>query len=365
MSVVQQTGDFSYASFEGAAPLATPVESISQGIRTLDARHYEAIDTMHTSFANVKLANINAADEPYRRELLANAQSAIESEVRNGNYAYALNEAKRQARAVTTDEGLLNRQKTNEEYQDWRTKLINNNDYSPEMREWLLSKNQYTFGETITPEGNTIRKTWDEVKRETGRAEAKQIPVSDMVAQALKYVKPETLGGESILFKTAEGGFTTDMNQADPANPLPYLKTGSQVTQLTEDKIRNATMAYINSNADAKASLRQEYDFLMDTNQEALIGPEGVLMDLTSFTVNQITGLAKESAFRNSVSSQNPLDGMRYAAERRLTRLNQTQEQVKQTPYSGYPVNTNVKTIEDYNKLNDKVQQTGSDIIRR
>lgn len=352
---VQQTGDFSYTTFEGVSPRLAPVQDIAAGIGRLDARHEQALDEVKNIEA-VKLADINAADEPYRRELLQNAKSSIEAHVKDGNYAFALNEAKRQARLVSTDEGLANRVKSNNEYQAWRQQLLNRNDISSEKKEWLLSKNKYLYGELVTPEGDTVRKTWDQVKREIGRAEAREIPASEILSSAMKLLKPEQFGGESILYKRANGSWTTNIDEADPENSLPYLKTGNSTTRLTASKIKKAAVEYLNANPEALASMRQEYDFLIDTNQADLLGKDGLLMDFNSFIDRNFDGLSESYSYSAVNSTQQPLDGLKYAAERRMRKFQQ-QEQVQQVPISSRPINVVERADKKYN---DQLEASGN-----
>lgn len=170
------------------------------------------------------------------------------------NLRYGINNIVDMSRKLITDEGILKRIKTNNDYKDFVKSIKDSDIIDEDTKNYILDlpENQYKFESIVDNTGKIIGyKDW-----KAGKNPVAQVAPSDIALGVIKSLTPNTNNYNIRKFYDAND---KQLNGSDIIYATYYVDSDGERTDLTPERIDYAIETYLNANPAAMNSLYQDY----------------------------------------------------------------------------------------------------------
>lgn len=287
----------------------------------LEQGHQQAVAQASAYEAALAQLDLNPAEDAWRQQQIASIRSALNDNMQFGNAYASLDDIVKTYGDVASNPGMIGRLRAQQDYKTYITNLENNKTLSQDTKDYYKALNTYRYQDRYDANGNIIGGTeWTPIEHETDT-----VDMAAVISNAISKLKPEGSQGDAFYYKTADGRFTT--NRSESANGLPYFKTTSGYTQLSQERLREAILAEIDNTPGARASLEQDLKVgRWKHNRDGLEVSEvtddlGNPLNFSQYLEKRISGVYHSVAYRNTTSKLDTSVGFSYDLEARKAEL--------------------------------------------
>lgn len=170
------------------------------------------------------------------------------------NLRYGINNIIDMSRKLITDEGILKRIKTNNDYKDFVKSIKDSDIIDEDTKNYILDlpENQYKFESIVDNTGKIIGyKDW-----KAGKNPVAQVAPSDIALGVIKSLTPNTNNYNIRKFYDAND---KQLHGSDIIYATYYVDSDGERTDLTSKQINYAIETYLKANPSATNSLYQDY----------------------------------------------------------------------------------------------------------
>lgn len=290
------------AGYQKKERVAAPLEVYASTLDTLQKKHDTAIETQNQVKSFLANKQLNEAENKWLADYTQSINSQIEAAAQEGSYATALTTAKRLAGEVTSNPGLIGRERYQAEFKKFQDEINNSKEYDGDIKAYALEQNKYNYQDQLDDKGRVVGGS----QFQPNYRPVEQVDYSAIYQKALATVGVDASAGESLVWGDENGNLKSgDGNIA--AGDVPYLKKGGSIQQLSKDKIRAAFEAALNETPGARASLEQDYRVnawkASKGKSNLVTKKDGTIMSQAEFEENLFEPRYAASAYKRVTSS--------------------------------------------------------------
>lgn len=242
------------AGYQKKERVAAPLEVYASTLDTLQKKHDTAIETQNQVKTFLANKQLNEAENKWLSDYTQSINNKIEAAAQEGSYATALTTAKRLAGEVTSNPGLIGRERYQAEFKKFQDEVNNSKEYDGDIKAYALEQNKYNYQDQLDDKGRVVGGN----QFQPNYRPVTQVDYSELYQKTLSTVGVDSSAGESLVWGDENGNLKSGTGNIS-AGDVPYLKKGSSITKLSEDKIRAAFKAALDETPGARASLEQDY----------------------------------------------------------------------------------------------------------
>lgn len=290
------------AGYQKKERIAAPLEVYASTLDTLQKKHDTAIETQNQVKSFLANKQLNEAENKWLADYTQSINNQIETAAQEGSYATALTTAKRLAGEVTSNPGLIGRERYQAEFKKFQDEINNSKEYDGDIKAYALEQNKYNYQDQLDDKGRVVGGS----QFQPNYRPVEQVDYSTIYQKALATVGVDASAGESLVWGDENGNLKSgDGNIA--AGDVPYLKKGGSIQQLSKDKIRAAFEAALNETPGARASLEQDYRVnawkASKGKSNLVTKKDGTIMSQAEFEENLFEPRYAASAYKRVTSS--------------------------------------------------------------
>lgn len=290
------------AGYQKKERVTAPLEVYASTLDTLQKKHDTAIETQNQVKSFLANKQLNEAENKWLADYTQSINNQIEAAAQEGSYATALTTARRLAGEVTSNPGLIGRERYQAEFKKFQDEINNSKEYDGDIKAYALEQNKYNYQDQLDDNGRVV----DGSQFQPNYRPVEQIDYSTIYQKALATVGVDASAGESLVWGDENGNLKSgDGNIA--AGDVPYLKKGGSIQQLSKDKIRAAFEAALNETPGARASLEQDYRVnawkASKGKSNLVTKKDGTIMSQAEFEENLFEPRYAASAYKRVTSS--------------------------------------------------------------
>lgn len=313
--------ELSYVGYKPREIIAKPLDRLADTVKTLDAKHQQAINQQAAIEAKLGELDLNEAEDVWRAKYADKIRNTIDEQAQFGNYASALTTATKEAGKFLNDPALRGRLKAQAEYKKFNEELDSNNRISENIKNYYREQNKYNYEDITDEKGRIVGGTaWTPTARPVD-----QIDMTQVMQRALQFSAKEAGGSNAVYFKKADGTMTTNPNES--VDGLPYYQKEGSFQQLTRDKLSAGLKAAIANTPGAAESIKQDYDVAVwetkksdkgtgELTISSVTDDSGRFLTEEQYLQKRVDPFLKSATFYNAESKITPLAGMSVAAKR-------------------------------------------------
>lgn len=292
-------------------PYQAPVDlgTLERTYNKLEEGHQQTIELASAYKTQLASLDLNAEEDAWRQEKIAQIDNAINNNLVYGNAYTAMDDVMKEIGDIASDPGMIGRIRAQKQYTDWLTKL-DESGLSQDYKNYFKEKNKYYYEDKFNENGKIIGGTdWEPQENWV-----QQVDYAGLAQQAIQLAAEEAGGGTSHYFVDANGNRTTDMSKATSAMYIDSV-TG-EWTRLSEDKIKLAFEGLINANPEYRAAVDQDYRIAKDyyskegVDKYGIVGLDGYEMTRQQFLDNKIDPIATAASYYRAKSSSSIKQGI-------------------------------------------------------
>lgn len=314
---------------------------LARTYNTLEQGHQQAIQTKSQIDAKLAQLDLNEAEDAWRQEQLNKVRNALTENMQYGNAYSSLDDIVRTYGDITSSPGMIGRLRAQQDYKAYMDNLDKRTDLSEDYKNYYRAVNKYNYQDITDKNGNVIGGSkWTPIDKEVS-----EIPMNQILNQALQWAAKEQGGGSQTRWLDANGKVTDDITKSVTGEIYSHTKGDWQ--RLSKAKLAEAVKAVIENTPGAKASLEQDYKIAkwkydQNGSNPDITDKNGILLTPEQYLAKRIDPFYNAATFYNQDS--NTTYGEAWKAQLALAKqaglgsTNQRKQAIDNLTYKGTPV---------------------------
>lgn len=314
---------------------------LARTYNTLEQGHQQAIQTKSQIDAQLAQLDLNEAEDAWRQEQLNKVRNALTENMQYGNAYSSLDDIVRTYGDITSSPGMIGRLRAQQDYKAYMDNLDKRTDLSEDYKNYYRAVNKYNYQDITDKNGNVIGGSkWTPIDKEVS-----EIPMNQILNQALQWAAKEQGGGSQTRWLDANGKVTDDITKSVTGEIYSHTKGNWQ--RLSKAKLAEAVKAVIENTPGAKASLEQDYKIAkwkydQNGSNPDITDKNGILLTPEQYLAKRIDPFYNAATFYNQDS--NTTYGKAWKAQLALAKqaglgsTNQRKQAIDNLTYKGTPV---------------------------
>lgn len=314
---------------------------LARTYNTLEQGHQQAIQTKSQIDAQLAQLDLNEAEDAWRQEQLNKVRNALTENMQYGNAYSSLDDIVGTYGDITSSPGMIGRLRAQQDYKAYMDNLDKRNDLSEDYKNYYRAVNKYNYQDITDKNGNVVGGTkWTPTDREVS-----EVPMNQILNQALQWAAKEQGGGSQTRWLDANGKVTDDITKSVTGEIYSHTKGDWQ--RLSKAKLAEAVKAVIENTPGAKASLEQDYKIAkwkydQNGSNPDITDKNGILLTPEQYLAKRIDPFYNAATFYNQ--SSNTTYGEAWKAQLALAKqaglgsANQRKQAIDNLTYKGTPV---------------------------
>lgn len=314
---------------------------LARTYNTLEQGHQQAIQTKSQIDAQLAQLDLNEAEDAWRQEQLNKVRNALTENMQYGNAYSSLDDIVGTYGDITSSPGMIGRLRAQQDYKAYMDNLDKRTDLSEDYKNYYRAVNKYNYQDITDKNGNVIGGSkWAPIDKEVS-----EIPMNQILNQALQWAAKEQGGGSQTRWLDANGKVTDDITKSVTGEIYSHTKGSWQ--RLSKAKLAEAVKAVIENTPGAKASLEQDYKIAkwkydQNGSNPDITDKNGILLTPEQYLAKRIDPFYNAATFYNQDS--NTTYGEAWKAQLALAKqaglgsTNQRKQAIDNLTYKGTPV---------------------------
>lgn len=314
---------------------------LARTYNTLEQGHQQAIQTKSQIDAQLAQLDLNEAEDVWRQEQLNKVRNALTENMQYGNAYSSLDDIVGTYGDITSSPGMIGRLRAQQDYKAYMDNLDKRTDLSEDYKNYYRAVNKYNYQDITDKNGNVIGGSkWTPIDKEVS-----EIPMNQILNQALQWAAKEQGGGSQTRWLDANGKVTDDITKSVTGEIYSHTKGDWQ--RLSKAKLAEAVKAVIENTPGAKASLEQDYKIAkwkydQNGSNPDITDKNGILLTPEQYLAKRIDPFYNAATFYNQDS--NTTYGEAWKAQLALAKqaglgsTNQRKQAIDNLTYKGTPV---------------------------
>lgn len=314
---------------------------LARTYNTLEQGHQQAIQTKSQIDAQLAQLDLNEAEDAWRQEQLNKVRNALTENMQYGNAYSSLDDIVGTYGDITSSPGMIGRLRAQQDYKAYMNNLDKRTDLSEDYKNYYRTVNKYNYQDITDKNGNVIGGSkWTPIDKEVS-----EIPMNQILNQALQWAAKEQGGGSQTRWLDANGKVTDDITKSVTGEIYSHTKGDWQ--RLSKAKLAEAVKAVIENTPGAKASLEQDYKIAkwkydQNGSNPDITDKNGILLTPEQYLAKRIDPFYNAATFYNQ--SSNTTYGEAWKAQLALAKqaglgsTNQRKQAIDNLTYKGTPV---------------------------
>lgn len=314
---------------------------LARTYNTLEQGHQQAIQTKSQIDAQLAQLDLNEAEDAWRQEQLNKVRNALTENMQYGNAYSSLDDIVGTYGDITSSPGMIGRLRAQQDYKAYMDNLDKRTDLSEDYKNYYRAVNKYNYQDITDKNGNVIGGSkWIPIDKEVS-----EIPMNQILNQALQWAAKEQGGGSQTRWLDANGKVTDDITKSVTGEIYSHTKGDWQ--RLSKAKLAEAVKAVIENTPGAKASLEQDYKIAkwkydQNGSNPDITDKNGILLTPEQYLAKRIDPFYNAATFYNQDS--NTTYGEAWKAQLALAKqaglgnANQRKQAIDNLTYKGTPV---------------------------
>lgn len=314
---------------------------LARTYNTLEQGHQQAIQTKSQIDAQLAQLDLNEAEDAWRQEQLNKVRNALTENMQYGNAYSSLDDIVGTYGDITSSPGMIGRLRAQQDYKAYINNLDKRTDLSEDYKNYYRTVNKYNYQDITDKNGNVIGGSkWAPIDKEVS-----EIPMNQILNQALQWAAKEQGGGSQTRWLDANGKVTDDITKSVTGEIYSHTKGDWQ--RLSKAKLAEAVKAVIENTPGAKASLEQDYKIAkwkydQNGSNPDITDKNGILLTPEQYLAKRIDPFYNAATFYNQNS--NTTYGEAWKAQLALFKqaglgsTTQRKQAIDNLTYKGTPV---------------------------
>nr|UWI07830.1 MAG: hypothetical protein [Bacteriophage sp.] len=314
---------------------------LARTYNTLEQGHQQAIQTKSQIDAQLAQLDLNEAEDAWRQEQLNKVRNALTENMQYGNAYSSLDDIVGTYGDITSSPGMIGRLRAQQDYKAYMDNLDKRTDLSEDYKNYYRTVNKYNYQDITDKNGNVIGGSkWTPIDKEVS-----EIPMNQILNQALQWAAKEQGGGSQTRWLDANGKVTDDITKSVTGEIYSHTKGNWQ--RLSKAKLAEAVKAVIENTPGAKASLEQDYKIAkwkydQNGSNPDITDKNGILLTPEQYLAKRIDPFYNAATFYNQDS--NTTYGEAWKAQLALAKqaglgsTTQRKQAIDNLTYKGTPV---------------------------
>ena len=314
---------------------------LARTYNTLEQGHQQAIQTKSQIDAQLAQLDLNEAEDTWRQEQLNKVRNALTENMQYGNAYSSLDDIVGTYGDITSSPGMIGRLRAQQDYKAYMDNLNKRTDLSEDYKNYYRTVNKYNYQDITDKNGNVIGGSkWTPIDKEVS-----EIPMNQILNQALQWAAKEQGGGSQTRWLDANGKVTDDITKSVTGEIYSHTKGDWQ--RLSKAKLAEAVKAVIENTPGAKASLEQDYKIAkwkydQNGSNPDITDKNGILLTPEQYLAKRIDPFYNAATFYNQNS--NTTYGEAWKAQLALSKQAdfgssaQRKQAIDNLTYKGTPV---------------------------
>lgn len=314
---------------------------LARTYNTLEQGHQQAIQTKSQIDTQLAQLDLNEAEDAWRQEQLNKVRNALTENMQYGNAYSSLDDIVGTYGDITSSPGMIGRLRAQQDYKAYMNNLDKRTDLSEDYKNYYRTVNKYNYQDVTDKNGNVIGGSkWTPIDKEVS-----EIPMNQILNQALQWAAKEQGGSSQTRWLDANGKVTDDITKSVTGEIYSYTKGDWQ--RLSKAKLAEAVKAVIENAPGAKASLEQDYKIAkwkydQNGSNPDITDKNGILLTPEQYLAKRIDPFYNAATFYNQ--SSNTIYGEAWKAQLALSKQAgsgssaQRKQAIDNLTYKGTPV---------------------------
>lgn len=313
---------------------------LARTYNTLEQGHQQAIQTKSQIDAQLAQLDLNEAEDAWRQEQLNKVRNALTENMQYGNAYSSLDDIVGTYGDITSSPGMIGRLRAQQDYKAYIDNLDKRTDLSEDYKNYYRTVNKYNYQDITDKNGNVIGGSkWTPIDKEVS-----EIPMNQILNQALQWAAKEQGGGSQTRWLDANGKVTDDITKSVTGEIYSHTKGDWQ--RLSKAKLAEAVKAVIENTPGAKASLEQDYKIAkwkydQNGSNPDITDKNGILLTPEQYLAKRIDPFYNAATFYNQ--SSDTTYGAAWKAQLALSQKTTTnnaqrKQAIDNLTYKGTPV---------------------------
>lgn len=274
---------------------------LAKTYNTLEQGHQQAIQTKSQIDAQLAQLDLNEAEDAWRQEQLNKVRNALTENMQYGNAYSSLDDIVGTYGDITSSPGMIGRLRAQQDYKAYMNNLDKRTDLSEDYKNYYRAVNKYNYQDITDKNGNVIGGSkWTPIDKEVS-----EIPMNQILNQALQWAAKEQGGGSQTRWLDANGKVTDDITKSVTGEIYSHSK--GQWQRLSKAKLAEAVKAVIENTPGAKASLDQDYKIAkwkydQNGSNPDITDKNGILLTPEQYLAKRIDPFYNAATFYNQTS---------------------------------------------------------------
>lgn len=314
---------------------------LARTYNTLEQGHQQAIQTKSQIDAQLAQLDLNEAEDAWRQEQLNKVRNALTENMQYGNAYSSLDDIVGTYGDITSSPGMIGRLRAQQDYKAYMDNLDKRTDLSEDYKNYYRAVNKYNYQDITDKNGNVIGGSkWTPIDKEVS-----EIPMNQILNQALQWAAKEQGGGSQTRWLDANGKVTDDITKSVTGEIYSHTKGDWQ--RLSKAKLAEAVKAVIENTPGAKASLEQDYKIAkwkydQNGSNPDITDKNGILLTPEQYLAKRIDPFYNAATFYNQDSNTTYGEAWKaqlaLAKQAELGSANQRKQAIDNLTYKGTPV---------------------------
>lgn len=314
---------------------------LARTYNTLEQGHQQAIQTKSQIDAQLAQLDLNEAEDAWRQEQLNKVRNALTENMQYGNAYSSLDDIVGTYGDITSSPGMIGRLRAQQDYKAYMDNLDKRTDLSEDYKNYYRAVNKYNYQDITDKNGNVIGGSkWTPIDKEVS-----EIPMNQILNQALQWAAKEQGGGSQTRWLDANGKVTDDITKSVTGEIYSHTKGDWQ--RLSKAKLAEAVKAVIENTPGAKASLEQDYKIAkwkydQNGSNPDITDKNGILLTPEQYLAKRIDPFYNAATFYNQDSDTTYGEAWKaqlaLAKQAGLGSTNQRKQAIDNLTYKGTPV---------------------------
>lgn len=314
---------------------------LARTYNTLEQGHQQAIQTKSQIDAQLAQLDLNEAEDAWRQEQLNKVRNALTENMQYGNAYSSLDDIVGTYGDITSSPGMIGRLRAQQDYKAYMDNLDKRTDLSEDYKNYYRTVNKYNYQDITDKNGNVIGGSkWTPIDKEVS-----EIPMNQILNQALQWAAKEQGGGSQTRWLDANGKVTDDITKSVTGEIYSHTKDDWQ--RLSKAKLAEAVKAVIENTPGAKASLEQDYKIAkwkydQNGSNPDITDKNGILLTPEQYLAKRIDPFYNAATFYNQSSNTTYGEAWKVqlalAKQAGLGNANQRKQAIDNLTYKGTPV---------------------------
>lgn len=313
---------------------------LAKTYNTLEQGHQQAIQTKSQIDAQLAQLDLNEAEDAWRQEQLNKVRNALTENMQYGNAYSSLDDIVGTYGDITSSPGMIGRLRAQQDYKAYMDNLDKRTDLSEDYKNYYRTVNKYNYQDITDKNGNVIGGSkWTPIDKEVS-----EIPMNQILNQALQWAAKEQGGGSQTRWLDANGKVTDDITKSVTGEIYSHTKGDWQ--RLSKAKLAEAVKAVIENTPGAKASLEQDYKIAkwkydQNGSNPDITDKNGILLTPEQYLAKRIDPFYNAATFYNQTSDTTygaAWKAQLALAQKATTNNTQRKQAIDNLTYKGTPV---------------------------